>query len=143
MSETNVEIWKKVILAFNERGIDGALDYFAKDIEFYDPDLPDGVRIRGHEAVRNMIGELQSGFDTMQVRDFDFHSAGDRVVGLLHTIGQGAGRHGGLEMEIRDAHTMTFRDGKIVYWRLYLDRKEALADAGLDPALAESAGRRA
>ena len=25
---------------------------------------------------------------------------------------------------------MTFRDGKIVYWRLYLDRNEALTDAG-------------
>jgi hypothetical protein len=36
---------------------------------------------------------------------------------------------------------MTFRDGKIVYWRLYLDRGEALSDAGLDPALANP-GRR-
>ena len=31
---------------------------------------------------------------------------------------------------------MTFRDGKITYWRLYMDQAEALADAGLDPSLA-------
>jgi hypothetical protein len=37
---------------------------------------------------------------------------------------------------MRDAHTLTFRDGKITYWRLYLDQAEALSDAGLDPALA-------
>jgi ketosteroid isomerase-like protein len=34
---------------------------------------------------------------------------------------------------MRDAHTVTFRDGKIIYWHLYLDPDEALADAGLDP----------
>ena len=36
---------------------------------------------------------------------------------------------------------MTFRDGKIVYWRLYLNRAEALRDAGLDPDLARLASR--
>ena len=35
---------------------------------------------------------------------------------------------------------MTFRDGKIVYWRLYLDRNEALADAGIDPELSRTSG---
>ena len=141
MSDPNVEIWKRVIRAFNERGIEGALQYFAEDIEVYDPDLPAGTRIRGHDAVRTTIGEMLSGFDSMQVRDFEFHPAGDRVVGLIHTVGQGEGRLGDVEMEVRSAHTMTFRDGKVVYWRLYLDRKEALADAGLDPALAKTAGR--
>jgi ketosteroid isomerase-like protein len=141
LSDRNVETWKLVIDAFNERGIEGALEYFAEDIEVYDPDLPDGTRIRGHDAVRATIGEMLSGFDSFQVRNFEFHPVGDRVVGLFHTVGQGEGRLGDIEMEVRDAHTMTFRDGKVVYWRLYLDRKEALADAGLDPALAEVAGR--
>jgi hypothetical protein len=36
---------------------------------------------------------------------------------------------------------MTFQDGKITYWRLYLDRTEALTDAGLDPELARPASR--
>ena len=36
---------------------------------------------------------------------------------------------------------MTFRDGKIVCWRLYLDRAESLGDAGLDPDLARLASR--
>ena len=70
--------------------------------------------------------------------DYELHAAGDRVVGLIHTYaGQPAGD---VEVEIRDAHTMTFRDGKVVYWRLYLDQDEALSDAGLDPSLASGAG---
>ena len=36
---------------------------------------------------------------------------------------------------------MTFRQGKITYWRLYIDRTEALTDAGLYPELARPASR--
>ena len=79
---------------------------------------------------------MLSGNETTEVRDFEAIPAGDRVVALTHTYFRGEG--GDPEVEVRDAHTMTFRDGKIVYWRLYLDRNEALSDAGLDPL--ESAG---
>ena len=58
------------------------------------------------------------------------------MVALIHTAGHGVGRYGEMNIEQRDAHVMTFRDGKITYWRLYLDQAEALADAGLDPSLA-------
>jgi hypothetical protein len=30
---------------------------------------------------------------------------------------------------------LTFHDGKVTYWRVYLDQREALKDAGLDPEL--------
>jgi ketosteroid isomerase-like protein len=51
------------------------------------------------------------------------------VLAILNTFGHGESAD--IEVEMRDAHTVTFRDGKIVYWRLYLDPDEALADAGL------------
>ncbi len=75
-----------------------------------------------------------SGFEDVEVRDFRLLPAGDRVVALLSTRAEG--ENGRLELEVRDAHVLTFRDGKIAYWRLYLDQREALADAGLDPGLA-------
>jgi ketosteroid isomerase-like protein len=73
-----------------------------------------------------------SGAEQTLVRRFDVIPAGDRVVALTHIYTRGEG--GNPEVEVRDAHMLTFRDGKIVYWRLYLDRDEALSDAGLDPA---------
>jgi ketosteroid isomerase-like protein len=136
--ESNVEIFQQVLEAFNRDGVEGVLPYFAEDVEVYDPDLPQGS-YRGREAVTVLLRQLLSGAEQMQVRDWELLPAGDRVVALTRTYARGEG--GIPEVEVRDAHTMTFRDGKIVYWRLYLDRGEALSDAGLDPALANP-GRR-
>jgi ketosteroid isomerase-like protein len=77
-----------------------------------------------------------SGFEDVEIRDFRLLPAGDRVVALLHT--RARGERDDLTIEQRDAHTITFRDGKIAYWRLYLDQGEALSDAGLDPELASA-----
>ena len=71
-----------------------------------------------------MIEMLISGFEDVEIRDFRLLPAGDRVVALLHTHGRG--ERDDLEVETRDAHTITFRDGKIAYWRIYLDQAEAL-----------------
>ena len=129
---TNVEIFQRVIEAFNRDGVDGVLPYYWDDAEVYDPDLPPGT-YRGREAVSRVIEMMMSGFEDVEIRDFRLLAAGDRVVALIHTH-----RRGGLddlEVETRDAHTITFRDGKITYWRIYLDQVEALQDAGLDPEL--------
>src|SRR5436190_7416828 len=130
---TNVEIFERVIEAFNRDGLEGVLPYYTDDAEVYDPDLPPGT-YRGRSAVSRVIEMLMSGFEDVEIRDFRLVPAGDRVVALLHT--RGKGERVDLEVETRDAHTITFRDGKISYWRLYLDPAEALSDAGLDPDLA-------
>jgi ketosteroid isomerase-like protein len=138
-TQTNVEIFRLVLEAFNDEGIDGVLPYFAEDAEVYDPDLPRDRRYRGKEAVRGALELMLTGAERTEVREWELLPAGDRVVALLRTYSRGDG--GSPEVEVRDAHTMTFRDGKIVYWRLYLDRAEALSDAGLDPELAHPASR--
>jgi ketosteroid isomerase-like protein len=130
---TNVEIFQSLIEDFNREGVDGVLPYYTDDVEVYDPDLPPGT-YRGPEAVARVIEMLISGFVDVEIRDFRLLPAGDRVVALLHTRSK-AGRDD-LVVETRDAHMITFRDGKISYWRLYLDQAEALGDAGLDPELA-------
>jgi ketosteroid isomerase-like protein len=131
----NVEIFQRVIEAFNRDGVEGVLPYYWDDAEVYDPDLPPGT-YRGREAVGQVIEMMMSGFDDVEIRDFRLLAAGDRVVALLHTHRKG--ERDDLVVETRDAHTITFRDGKIAYWRLYLDQSEALTDAGLDPELASA-----
>jgi ketosteroid isomerase-like protein len=105
--------------------------YFDPDAEVYDPDAPADVNYRGRKAVAAFLAQLVGGTGQIRVRAFDLIPAGDRVVGLIHA--EWRSDRGETEFELRDAHTLTFRDGKIVYWRAYLDRDEALADAGLDP----------
>ena len=131
----NIEIYEQLLEAFNREGVQGVLPYFADDIEVYDPDLPERT-YRGRDAVLEVLAELFKGAERMTVRDYELLPAGDRVVALTHLYVRGEG--GDPEVEFRGAHTMTFRDGKVTYWRIYLDRSEALADAGLDPALAQA-----
>jgi ketosteroid isomerase-like protein len=135
--QTNVEIYQRILETFNREGVDGVMPYFADDVEVYDPDLPPGPH-RGPKAAKRIAELLMSGFDDVEIRDFRLLPAGDRVVALLHTRSKG-GRDD-LVVETRDAHTITFRDGKVAYWRLYLDQTEALTDAGLDPELAAVSG---
>jgi ketosteroid isomerase-like protein len=136
--ETNVQIFERLLADFNRDGIAGALPYFAEDVEVYDPDLPEDS-YRGREALEMLLQQMLDGAETTEVRGYELLPAGDRVVALIRTYSRGEG--GNPEVELRDAHTMTFRDGKITYWRLYLDRAEALSDAGLDPQLARPARR--
>jgi ketosteroid isomerase-like protein len=130
---SNVETYQRILETFNREGVGGVMPFFTDDVEVYDPDLPEG-RYRGPEAVRRAVELMMSGFEDVEIKDFRLLSAGDRVVALLHT--RAKGERVDLEVEQRDAHTVTFRDGKIAYWRIYLDQAEALADAGLDPELA-------
>jgi hypothetical protein len=58
--ETNIEIYKRVLEAFNHEGIDGVLEYFAEDVEVCDPDLPAGWPYRGREAVREVSATARS-----------------------------------------------------------------------------------
>jgi ketosteroid isomerase-like protein len=136
-ADTNVELARRLMEAFNEEGVDGVLAYYDDDCEVYDPDLPSDRSYRGKEALRSMLNLMLKGSEETEIRDFQLLPAGDRVVALIRTYFRGEG--GGPEVEVRDAHTLTFRDGKIVYWRLYIDRIEALTDAGLDPELGRPA----
>lgn len=134
---TNLEITRRLFSAFNEEGVEGVLPYYDDDCEVYDPDVPGNRSYRGKEGLRSLLNLLLTGAEQTEIRDYELLPAGDRVVALMRTYFRGDG--GGPEVEVRDAHTMTFRDGKVVYWRLYIDRIEALTDAGLDPELARPA----
>jgi ketosteroid isomerase-like protein len=130
----NVEIYERMMAAFNEGGFDAVVGNFDEDVELFDPDMPDGGVVRGREAVRELMNAITGSFARLSVRGYRLIPAGDRILALTHIHGQGEGRRGEMEIELRDAHVMTFRDGKIVYWRMYTDRNEAIRDMGLDPA---------
>ena len=131
---SNVETYRRLVDAFNQGGVEAVLGFFAEDVEIYDPDLPGDGTYRGRDGLRRVLDQLVGGSESTEVLEYEAIPAGDRVVALTHTYLRGSG--GDPEVEVRDAHTMTYRDGKIVYWRLYLDRNEALTDAGLDPSTA-------
>lgn len=129
MANPNVEHYRALIEAFNAGGVEGVLARFDPAVEIFDPDRPDGGRFVGHDGVIRFFADLLEGLEEVHIRIESMVPAGDRVLGLVHSYGRG---DGGVEIEIRDAHAFTFRDGLIIYWRAYTDRDEALADAGID-----------
>lgn len=60
---------------------------------------------------------------------FEFFDAGDKVVVFARAIGKGKGS--GVEVTQDEAHLWTVRDGKAQLGVSYMDREEALRDAGL------------
>ena len=61
----------------------------------------------------------------------ELHEAGDTVVVVLDQRMRGA--HSGIDLTGRYAQLFRFRDGKIAYWRIYMNPDDALADAGIEP----------
>src|SRR5688572_26039527 len=119
MNDSNAARYEQALEAFRREGSEGLIPHFDPEIEVYDPDLPGGGSFHGHEGARLVLEQLTGDFEEIEIKGFELHSVGDRVVGLVHTCLRGPD---GTEIEIRDAHTWTFRDGKVVYWRLYLDQ---------------------
>ena len=51
------------------------------------------------------------------------------VLAMLHLTGRGS--QSGVEMDETDAHLFAFRDGKVISWRNFADRSQALEAVGL------------
>ena len=71
MPETNVEIYARMIEAFNREGVEGSMRYFAEDAQVYDPDAPGDGTYRGREAVGGFLAQLIEGMAEVEVRNFE------------------------------------------------------------------------
>jgi ketosteroid isomerase-like protein len=84
----------------------------------------------GHEGVRRFWREWLSSWEWVEFEQERYIDAGDRVVVFQRTHARG--RTSGVETELGDyAQVWTLRDGRVTGVRFYLDRDEALADAGV------------
>ena len=117
--------------AFARRDLDLALEMMDPEIEAHDPpEMPDAGVHRGRDAVRRDWEHTLELFEelTIDVEEI-FEADGEDVVLFVHYIGRG--RESGAAVEARMAHVWTFRDGRVICLRQYLDRKDALAAAGI------------
>jgi len=132
MSEDNVEIVRRAVQEFNERGFDGIgdSDLVADDFEFHEPPEQPAPRVaEGREAVRKLGGEFDAAWEKhrsepQEIRALD----ADRV--LLVSVEHFKGRDG-IEVEAPFAAVFTVRDGKLVRWQAFWDKENALKAAGL------------
>jgi ketosteroid isomerase-like protein len=144
MSRENVERWRAAVEDFractSELGWEAWLDRNAA--ERWHPDIEwdaseaeqfglldlAGV-YRGTEAVRRWWREWLAAWEVVEF-DYDLVDAGDRIVLLIDQ--RMRGRSTGIEVPFgKYAQVATFRDGRIVHWKVYLSQSEALEAVGL------------
>ena len=132
MSDENVEIVRRAVEEFNERGFDGVgdSDLVTDDFEFHEPPEQPAPRVaRGREEVRKLGGEFDAAWEEHQSEPQEIRAVdADRV--LLVSVEHFKGRDG-IEVEAPFAAIFTLRDGKLVRWQAFWDKQNALEAAGL------------
>lgn len=126
----NLEKVQELYARFSTRDFSPG-ELIADDFELHDPDLPGGGTFHGPEGLREYLSSYEEAWREYTVEVEAHWEVGDRVLVFLHQ--RGVGRDSGLEFDQRDAHVWTFREGRAVRWRTYLDRDEAMRSVGLEP----------
>ena len=129
----NLELIRRVVESFNEGELEYPFSVYAPDIiweNFSPPPAGMDEVYDGHEGVRRFWRQWLSSWDWVQFEHQRFIEAGDRVVVFQRTHARG--RTSGVETDFGDyAQVWTLRDGLVTRVKFYLDRDEALADAGV------------
>lgn len=132
----NVEMLREAYQLFNTQfaemkggDLDDLLAFFDPDVVIEVVDVPDPATYRGHDGVRRWFHDVFGVWNAVRIDAEDFRESGHWTVALLHTYLRGEGS--GVEVDLPTTALHQFRDGRIVRDRLYLDRAEGLAAAGL------------
>jgi ketosteroid isomerase-like protein len=141
MSQPGLERWR----AFFEGFLAGRSEFdpeatVTRMSELWDPEIvQDASEARaldlatvcsGKEAVRRWWQEWFSAWEALEF-EYELVAAGDRVVALIDL--RMRGRSTGIEVPLgKHAWVATWRDGLMVYGRLYMNQSEALEAVGLN-----------
>src|SRR4051794_4274262 len=130
MSKENVEIVRRAIDAFSQGDLDTALRDVDPEVEL-DWSRSRGVEAgiyHGYEESRAFWATWFRLFDQVTIYPDEFIEPGEQVVvpNRAHLCGRD-----GIEVEAQSVAVVTIRDGRIIEWRLYQERAEALQAVGL------------
>jgi ketosteroid isomerase-like protein len=131
VTEQNVELVRRGFEAFARGEIERVLDLTDPDVSWVPGIAPLlGVdTIRGRDALRHFfVEQLFEGFDAFSAEPLSFEDLGDSVLVVSRYIGRGEST--GLEVDQTFFAVYTLRDGKIVAFRDYETRSDALEAVG-------------
>jgi ketosteroid isomerase-like protein len=131
ISKQNMEAFRGVLEAINDRGPDAGLDLLDSEVEFYeDPEFPEAEVFRGRDEVVGNFRKFTGSFEHYRVEIEDLRDAGgDKVMAVLRE--EARGKTSGVEVERRSGWVFTFRDGKALRVEIDLDPGDAFEAVGL------------
>ncbi len=129
MSQENVELVRQVFAAGEASAF---YDLFDEDIDhdMSTYSLPDFSSVfHGREAVLDFYRRYWGTWAEYTAVAEEVLDAGDHVV--IRLLERGRGKGSGIPFERRWYQVWTFREGKVVRWRGFEDREQALEAVGL------------
>jgi ketosteroid isomerase-like protein len=133
MSQENVEAFKRFADANNRRDVEALLAELDADVEWQSAVLGslggEATVHRGHDGVREMLGDLYEAFSEFRVEFAEIRDLGDRIVAIGRWITRG--EESGVEVTPPLASVVDFENGKAIRVRSYLDPEDALVDAAM------------
>jgi|SRR5271165_177600 len=131
MSQSSLELAKRVIDAFNRRDVDAIFECVNPDVEWFPAmSVTFGGGLRGREGIESYVREVSDTWEEYRVVGQDFRDLGeDRVLVLSRVEARGAGSGGLVDTEMGQVFDSC--DGRIARVRTYLDHGQALKAVGL------------
>jgi hypothetical protein len=118
-----------------ERGDFGSAEWADPAVEFEIADGPDPAKVNGVAEMAGAFREFLSMWNGLRVKAQEYRELdGDRFLVCVHNSGRAkaSGVEIGNLMGTTDgANLLAVRNGKVIRFVLYFDRKRALADLGL------------
>jgi ketosteroid isomerase-like protein len=131
MSRENVENVRARYEALNRRDWDAVFRDQHPDFEpeLTTPPGPHAGTYRGREEIQGYLESWITAFDAWTVEPEEIFESGDQLVVFLKTRARPEGSSA--EIEVRNGHLWTLKDGKVVSTRLFPEPEKALEAAGL------------
>jgi ketosteroid isomerase-like protein len=131
MSQENVDVVKEFTRLFEEGDREAWRDYFAPDVvwDTSASSMPSAGVFHGHEGMERFFRDWLGTWTEYEMVAREFVDAGDSVVIVFHQ--RGTGRESGIQIERDFFGVYDLRESKVVRYRQYESRAEALEAAGL------------
>lgn len=127
----NIEVVRRLFDAFSRRDLDAMLELVAPEVEFWAPTASfarSGEPYIGHDGMREYFADVERLWRTLEVVPHDFRDLGDRVLVLGRVYARG---EGGYISDSPAQWLWKLEAGRVVWGRVFTNRSEALAAAGL------------
>ena len=127
MSDTNVELTRRLAGAYNAQDIETFIAACDPSVEFHAAIGAVGGVYRGHDGFYRDIADAWG--DENSLEPEAYFDLGERTLAfyVLHA----RGRQSGAEVATPIAHLLTWREGLVVYGKSYIHREDALGDLGV------------
>jgi ketosteroid isomerase-like protein len=130
ISHENVERHRRALRAYNARDIKAMIAYTDPRVELHSlmAAVEEAV-YHGHDGLLRWHQDLEDAWSETRFEDETFFNLGEHT--LAFCVVHGRGRRSGAEVAMPVAHVARWRDGLMVYSKVYVQRGEALSDLGV------------